>query len=50
MEIIRAPWWGLSLYPAEYWGWHHAAHVGPLVIFWGKMTEAELNQRDKEWR
>lgn len=35
-----SPW--LSWKDGHYWGWHRCICFGPLIIFSGLMTEAEL--------
>ena len=50
IQILRVPGWGLSYARAAYYGRRHSLHIGPFLIFWGQMTEAELIalSRDKD--
>jgi hypothetical protein len=47
MQILRVPALGFSYSRAEYYGRRHSLHIGPLLIFWGQMTEAEISAWDK---
>ncbi len=42
--ILRAGWAPplFSWEDGHYWGWHHYICLGPFIIFWGPMTEAEI--------
>jgi hypothetical protein len=42
MQIMRVPGWGFDYCEARYYGRRHSVHIGPVLIFWGQMTEAEL--------
>jgi hypothetical protein len=42
MQIVRVPSWGFDYCEARHYGRRHSVHVGPFLIFWGQMTEAEL--------
>lgn len=42
MQVLRIPSWGFEYGEARYYGWRHCVHIGPLLIFWGRMTEAEI--------
>lgn len=45
MTILRLHgWWWPSYSSAEanFWGWRHCVTIGPALILWGLMTEAEL--------
>ncbi len=46
MTVVRVPGWGFDYSEAHYYGWRHSLHIGPWLIFWGKMTEAELQADD----
>lgn len=45
MTVLRVPSWGFDHSTAEYYGWRHCLHIGPVLIFWGRMTEDEC----REW-
>jgi len=44
--IVRVPDWGFSIGGARFHGWRWCVHIGPWLIFWGRMTEAQLRQSD----
>lgn len=44
--VVRVPSWGLEYGEAKFYGWHHFLHIGPWLIFWGRMTEAEIMEWD----
>ena len=49
MAIIRVPVWGMDYSEAAYYGWRRSLHIGPFIVFWGMMSEAELNAWDDKW-
>ena len=44
MAVLRVPGWGFDHSAAEYYGWRHCLHIGPILIFWGRMTEDECQK------
>ena len=42
MNIVRVPGWGFDYSEARYYGWRHCLHIGRRLIFFGRMTDAEL--------
>lgn len=46
LSIIRVPGWGLSYGDACYYGRWHSLHIGPWLVFWGQMTDAEIEAWD----
>lgn len=44
MQIFRAATWGLSYSDACYYGRRHSAHIGPVLILWGQMSEADMTE------
>lgn len=45
MIILRVPYWGFNyMQPGGYWGWRHIVTIGPWLIFWGRMTDRELDE------
>jgi hypothetical protein len=50
MNIVCVPGWGCDYSEAAYYGCHHSIHIGPWLIFWGAMTDAELKAWDDKRR
>lgn len=46
MVVVRVPGWGLDCMGAHYYGWRHSIHVGPFLIFWGRMSLEEIEAWD----
>ena len=49
VAVVRVPGWALDYQaPGWYWGWRHSVQIGPWIIFWGRMSEAELRALEGE--
>ncbi len=43
ITVVRVPSWGFDYErPGWYWGWRHSVQIGPWLVFWGKMSGAEI--------
>lgn len=47
MQIVRVPGWSWPSYSgAEYFGRRHSLMIGPFLILYGQMTDAEIMRWD----
>lgn len=46
MQVMQVPVWGFDYCEACYYGRRHSLHIGPFLILWGQMTDAELEAWD----
>jgi hypothetical protein len=37
MTVCRLPVWGFSCDNASFYGWRYAVHIGPWLVFFGKV-------------
>lgn len=45
VAVVRVPSWRVDYQsPGWYWGWRHSVQIGPWLIFWGRMSEAEIER------
>lgn len=42
MTAVRVRDWGFNYSEARFYGWRHSVHIGPWLIFWGRMSAQEL--------